>query len=406
MHDPSRVRVLGPLEAFVPGFAAELARVGYRRVPIVFQLQLMAHASRWLAGEGLGAGELTSAVVERFLVERRAAGYTNYVTVRAMAPLLSYLRGLGVAPVASPRVAVGAVEVLLADYREYLAVERGLTVDTIEGYVLALRPFLDGRLRASDELDLGGLGAADVVAFVLERCPGQSRGAARMTVTALRSLLRFLHLRGLIAGPLAEAVPSAASWRLSGLPRALEPEQLEALLGSCDRDAPTGRRDYAVLVMLARLGLRAGEVAALRLEDVDWRAGELRIVGKGRRTERLPLPADVGAAIVAYLQAGRPATALDRSLIVRVRAPHEGLTTGGVTQIVFAAAQRAGLGPLHSHRLRHTAATQMLRAGASLEEIGQVLRHRQALTTAIYAKVDRDALRQLARPWPEPEARS
>jgi site-specific recombinase XerD len=401
MHDPSRVRVLGPLEVFASGFAAELARLGYRRVPIVFQLQLMAHASRWLRREGLGVDELTSEVVERFLAERRAAGYTNYVTGRAMAPLLGYLRGLGIAPAASPRLAAGAVEVLLADYREYLAVERGLTADTIEGYVLAVRPFLDGRLRDGDELDLAGLSAADVVAFVVARCPAQSRGAAKMTVTALRSLLGFLHLRGLIAGPLAEAVPSTASWRLSGLPRALEPEQLDALLSSCDRASPGGRRDYAVLVMLARLGLRAGEVAALKLEHVDWRAGELVIVGKGRRAERLPLPADVGEAIVAYLRDGRPATAQDRSLFVRVRAPHQGLTTGGITQIVFAAAGRGGIGPIHAHRLRHTAATAMLRAGASLEEIGQVLRHRQALTTAIYAKVDRDALRQLARPWPE-----
>jgi integrase/recombinase XerD len=405
MHDPSRVRVSGPLEVFASGFAAELGRLGYRRTPIVFQLQLMAHASRWLHGEGLGAGELTSEVGERFLAERRAAGYTNYVTARALTPLLGYLRGLGVAPAASPRLAVGAVELLLADYREYLAVERALTTDTIEGYVSAVRPFVDG-LRAGDELDLAGLSAADVVAFVVARCPGQSRGAAKMTVTGLRSLLGFLHLRGVIAAPLAEAVPSTASWRLSGLPRALEPEQLGALLDSCDRASPGGRRDYAVLVMLARLGLRAGEVAALKLEDLDWRAGELVVAGKGRRAERLPLPADVGAAIVAYLQDGRPATALDRSLIVRVRAPHHGLTTGGVTQVVFAAAGRAGLGPIHSHRLRHTAATQMLRAGASLEEIGQVLRHRQALTTAIYAKVDRDALRELARPWPEPEVRS
>jgi integrase/recombinase XerD len=406
MHDPSRVRVSGPLEVFASGFAAELAGVGYRRVPIVFQLQLMAHASRWLQREGFGADALTSEVVERFVAERRAAGYTNYVTARAMAPLLGYLRELGVAPAASPRVAVGAIELLLADYRGYLAVERGLTADTIEGYVLAVRPFLAGRLRDGDELDLAALTAAEVVAFVVARCPGQSRGAAKMTVTALRSLLGFLQLRGLIAGPLAEAVPSTASWRLSGLPRALEPEQLQALLESCDRRTATGCRDYAVLVMLARLGLRAGEVAALKLEDVDWRAGELRIVGKGRRAERLPLPSDVGEAIVAYLQSGRPATAQGRSLFVRVRAPHLGLTTGGVTQIVCAAAGRAGLGPIHSHRLRHTAATQMLRAGASLEEIGQVLRHRQTLTTTIYAKVDGDALRQLARPWPETEAPS
>ena len=406
MHDPSRVRVSGPLEVFAAGFAAELARLGYRRTPATFQLQLMAHASRWLQCEGLVADELTSEVVERFLAERRAAGYTNYVTARALAPLLGYLRGLGVVPAASPRLAVGAVEVLLAAYREYLAVERGLTTDTIEGYVLAVRPFLDGRLRDGDKLDLGGLSAADVVAFVVARCPAQSRGAAKMTVTALRSMLGFLHLRGLVAGPLGEAVPSTASWRLSGLPRALEHEQLEALLASCERSTAAGRRDYAVLVMLARLGLRAGEVAALGLEDIDWRAGELVVAGKGRRTERLPLPADVGEAIVAYLRDGRPATAVDRSLIIRVRAPHRGLTGGGVTQIVYAAAARAGLGPLHSHRLRHTAATQMLPAGASLEEIGQVLRHRQVLTTAIYAKVDRNALRGLARPWPETASRS
>jgi len=398
--DPSRVRVRSPLEVFAPGFAAELERVGYRRVSVVFQLQLMAHASRWLERETVGVEALRTEVVERFLAARRAAGYTNYVTARAMAPLLGYLRGLGVAPPASPPIAVGAIEVLLAGYREYLLLERGLTGSTVEGYVLAVRPFLAGREGERDELDLSGLAAADVLAFVVSRCPVQSRGAAKMTVTGLRSLLGYLYLRGLIAGPLAQAVPASASWRLSGLPRALEPEQLRELLGSCDRETATGRRDYAILVMLARLGVRAGEAADLALDDVDWRAGELVILGKGRRTERLPLPSDVGEAIVDYLREGRPATAQDRSLFVRVRAPHHGLTTGGVTQVVLSAARRAGLGQIRAHRLRHTAATGMLRAGASLQEIGQVLRHRQALTTVIYAKVDRDALRQLARPWP------
>ncbi len=221
-----------------------------------------------------------------------------------------------------------------------------------------------------------------------------------MTVTALRSLLRWLHVERLIGRSLVGAVPTAAGWRLSGLPRALEPGEVGGLLASCDRATGPGRRDFAILTLLARLGLRAGEVACLGLDAVDWRAGELIVVGKGRRAERLPLPVDVGEAITAYLTHGRPATAQDRRVFVRVKAPHCGLTTGGVTQVVVSAARRAGLGQIHAHRLRHTAATEMLRAGAPLAEIGQVLRHRTALTTAIYAKVDRDALRQLARPWP------
>jgi site-specific recombinase XerD len=191
-----------------------------------------------------------------------------------------------------------------------------------------------------------------------------------------------------------------AGWRLSDLPKGLEQAQLRRLLGSCDRRTPTGRRDYAILLLLARLGLRAGEVARLSLDDIDWRRGEITVLGKANRAERLPLPADVGAAIAAYLRHGRPGTAVGRSAFVRVRAPHRVLTTGGVTMVVCDAARRAGLGRMYAHRLRHTAATAMLRAGSPLAEVGQVLRHRSALTTAIYAKVDRDALVVLARPWP------
>ncbi|MBA2440114.1 MAG: tyrosine-type recombinase/integrase [Thermoleophilaceae bacterium] len=399
MSSPSQVRVRGPLEAFAPGFADELRGLGYTPVSAVFQLQLMAHASRWLREAGLGPDALTGDVVERFVAERRAAGYTNYVTVRAMAPLLGYLRAIGVAPAPlrlQPATPAGR---LLERFGEYLTIERGVADGTVVDYVHAVRPFVDA-IGGGEERDLQSLTAADVTAFVVARCPCQSRGAAKMTVTALRSLLGFLHVEGLIARSLVGAVPSAASWRLSGLPRALEPEQVRRLLDSCDRSARTGRRDFAILTMLVRLGLRAGEVAGLTLEDVDWRAGELVVVGKGRRAERLPLPVDVGEAITSYLRDGRPASAQDRSLFVRVKAPHRGLTSAGVSQVVVSAGRRAGLGQIHAHRLRHSAATQMLRAGGSLEEIGQVLRHRAALTTAIYAKVDRDALRGLARPWP------
>jgi site-specific recombinase XerD len=348
----------------------------------------------------LGPAALTDDVVERFLAERRAAGHRDYVTARATAPLLRYLRGLGVAPPSGgPRAAVTPTEVLLERFGEYLAVERGVTAETVGGYVHAVRPFL-AEFGHDGELDLRGLNAAQVTGFVVARCPRQTRGAARMTVTALRSLLAFLHLDGRIERSLVGAVPSAASWRLSDLPRALEPDQVRRLLASCDRATVTGRRDFAILILLVRLGLRAGEVAGLRLNDVDWRAGEVIVVGKGRRAERLPLPVDVGEALAAYLTDGRPATAQDRCVFVRAKAPHHGLTSGGITQVVVSAARRAELGQIHAHRLRHTAATEMLRAGAPLVEIGQVLRHRTPLTTAIYAKVDREQLRELARPWP------
>ena len=399
MWDPSRVQVRGPLEAFAPGFVAELGRLGYSPIGATLQLRLMARVSGWLEVAGLGAAGLTGEVVERFLAERRAAGYRDYVTARALAPLLGYLRSVGVVSAQSRRPPRSAAERLLERFGEYLAVERGLTAPSVDGYVHAVRPFVV-QLSGDGDLDLSRLDAAQVTAFVVARCPRQSRGAAKMTVTALRSLLGFLHVAGLIERSLVGAVPSAASWRLSGLPRGLEPDEVRALLDSCDQSTGSGRRDFAILTMLVRLGLRAGEVAGLRLGDVDWRAGELVVLGKGRRAERLPLPVDVGEVIASYLLDGRPSSAQDRCLFQRVKAPHRGLTTGGVTQVVVSAARRAGLGQIHAHRLRHTAATQMLRAGGSLEEIGQLLRHRTALTTAIYAKVDRNALRQLARPWP------
>lgn len=241
---------------------------------------------------------------------------------------------------------------------------------------------------------------------MLATCPGLRKGTAKLVVTALRSLLGWLHLAGEIPGPLAWAVPAVASWRLAGLPKALEQGQVAAMLASCDRGTAAGRRDVAMLTLMARLGLRAGEVAGLALEDIDWRVGEITVQGKGRRSERLPLPADVGEVIAAYLRESRPAAFEgDRRVFLRVRAPHRGLTPGGVTAAVPGAGKRSGTGPVHAHRLRHSAATAMRRAGAPLTEIGQVLRHRRLLSTAIYAKTDLDALRALVRPWPAGGAR-
>lgn len=220
----------------------------------------------------------------------------------------------------------------------------------------------------------------------------------------MRSLLRFLHLEGITERSLLGAVPLVASWRLSALPKALEPGEVARLLAACDRRTSIGRRDAAMLLLLVRLGLRAGEVAGLELGDIDWRAGELVVHSKGGRDERVPIPDDVGRAIVGYLQRGRPVDALTRHVFIRDKAPHRGLTSEAVSARVWAASRRAGLDGFRAHRLRHTAATAMLAAGAPLTEIGQLLRHRKALTTAVYAKTDVETLRGLARRWPAGEA--
>lgn len=405
MTDLSRVRVTGPLAPFAAGFAAELVAQGYTSQPAAQQLRLLAHVSRWLMAEGKDGSALNAAVVEAFAISRKAAGYSNHVVVGSLRPLLVYLRGLGVLAAQEVLAPEGPVEIVLARYRRYLLVERGLNAVTARVYVNAVRPFLIGRV-LPDGLgpDLGNLGAADVTAFVVARCPAQPRGAAKQTVTALRSLLVWLHVEGEIGRPLVAAVPAVAGWRLAGLPSGLERDQVDGLLSACDRGTGTGRRDFAIVTMLVRLGVRAGEVAALTLEDVDWRTGQITVRGKGHRCERLPLPADVGEAITAYLQDGRPVRAQDRALFVRVKAPLGALSSAGITGVVLHAARRAGLGEIRAHRLRHTAATEMLRAGGSLPEIGQLLRHRHVLTTAIYAKVDREALREIARPWPKARA--
>lgn len=400
MGVPSRACVAGPLEPYAAGFAAELARLGYASGSAYGQMLLMAHLSRWLFGEGLDAGGLTPQAAGRFLAERRAVGYAQLLSPKALVPLLGFLRRAGVAPEAPPPVPAGPADALLARYRCYLVTERGTGAATAADYAAKARSFLAARQKGR-VLDLAGLTAADVTAFVAANCPSMRKGTAKLTVTALRSLLGYLHVAGDIPGPLAWAVPAVATWRLASLPAPLEPGQVAAMLAGCDAGTVAGRRDLAMLILLARLGLRAGEVAALSLDDLDWRAGEVTVTGKGRRSERLPLPPDAGAAIAAYLRDGRPGPFEGtRRVFLRLHAPHRGLTAGGVTQAVFAAAQRAGLGRVYAHRLRHTAATEMLRAGASLPEVGQVLRHRRLMSTAIYAKADVPALRALARPWP------
>jgi integrase/recombinase XerD len=401
MVDPCWARVEGPLAPYAEGFRAELARLGYTPLSSAVQVRLMAQLSARLGGQGLAVSGLTQERVEEFFTARRAAGYCNSLTPRSLRVLMVYLRGLGVVGLCRPAVAVTPVEVLLARYGDYLERERGLAATTVALNVRLVRPFLIERAGGCGDggLDLEHLSAGEVTAFVVAQSRVRAGSLQRM-VSALRSLLGFLHVDGVISAPLGAAIPVVGARRASGIPLGLGAEQVAARLASCDRGTATGRRDFAILTLLVRLGLRAGEVAGLGLDDIDWRRGEISVRGKGNRHDMLPLPADVGTAIVDYLRHARPRQAQGRTVFVRAQAPYQALTYLGVTTAVAAAGRRAGLGRVHAHRLRHCAATAILAGGGSLQEIGQVLRHQRPVTTAIYAKVDTQALLQLARPWP------
>lgn len=396
--DPSHVAFTGPLRPFASGLAAELTELGYTATSATVQLQLAAHLSRWLESQHLGPDDLTGPVIERFLVVRRAS-YTNLCSLRALGPVLSYLRRQGVTPAAVAPEPSSPTEVLLARYRQYLTDERDLSRPVAQAYAHWVIPFVEDRTDAEGNLGFAELTARDVAAFLTAHLPMMTRKTAQMTACALRSFLRFLHDQQIIEAGLADAVPAVAHRRLAGLPQALSRSQVDALLEACDRSDPVGRRDFAVITILHRLGLRCAEATALRLEDVDWQAGTLTIHGKGNRIDQLPLPVDVGQALVEYLRQGRPQTTA-RTVFVRAVAPFTALAPSGVSCIVGRAACRAGLGKIHAHRLRHTTASRTLNAGASLEEVAHLLRHASPATTSIYAKTDQTRLAALARPWP------
>lgn len=285
-----------------------------------------------------------------------------------------------------------SLERLLGEYRRYLSAERRLAASTVRSRVDLARRFLGG-------LDPGRLAPSEVTAFVLRESRRYSAGSMKGLTTGLRSLLRFLYLDGVLDRDLTGAVPTVASWRKTGLPRGIDRQTIQALLDSCDRTTVLGARDFAILTLLSRLGLRAGEVAAIELGDIDWRAGEIVVRGKGNRRDRLPLPNDVGEALVAYLSAARR-TSTCRAVFRRGHAPEGAMTSRAVVMVPRRAAQRISAPVVGAHRLRHAAATEMLAGGASLSEIAQVLRHGSESTTRIYAAVDRAALSLVVRPWP------
>jgi integrase/recombinase XerD len=404
---PLRVQELrnGPGGPLLERFAAELSHLGYAERTVRNHIRAAEHLIYWAGCRGIPISCLNSNFLKRFdhdLDECKCARFGHRHRLELMHGgrlFLELLRDIGeiTASVAEPTVQEPA---LLAAFREWMRRQRGTCDVTLYGYSLSIRDLLNRFGEDTERFDAQGLRQ-----FVLEKSQQCGWAAAKNCTTALRMFLRFLIAEGKCSAELFAAIPVLAHWRLSSLPRYLQPEEVERVVSCCDPNSPVGRRDRAILLLLARLGLRAGDIAQLRLSDIDWRNAEICVSGKGRREVRLPLTQEVGSALVAYLKYGRPHTDTD-VLFIRSLAPFCAFRSHGVavSAIVANAMRRAGVTCQNrgaAHVLRHSAATSMLRHGASLQEIAALLRHRSIETTQIYAKVDVNTLREIAQPWPE-----
>ncbi len=397
-HIP-RAKVSGPLAPFADGFRARLDSLGYTRGSTEFKIGQVARLSTWLECQALEVGDLSSARVETFLGDLPASR-NQLRSARSLRPLMEWLRAEGQIsddPPQEPRVD----DDLIDRYRSWMVTDRGLAARTVVRYEKAARSFLGWRARAAGGgTGVEGLDAASVTAYLLaEVARGLAPGSLQGRVAELRSFLRFCYLQGWTRLPLTEAVPPVPGWKDTAVPVSLGAAGVATLLASCDRTKPTGMRDFAMLMLLARLGLRAAEVGGLRLSDFDWRGGELVVHGKARRNDRLPLPADVGEAVATYVIEARPKSTWDNVFLTAV-APPRPMGPTAVSQTVWRQCRLAGLEPVRAHRLRHALATDLLGHGFTLPEIAELLRQADLTTTAVYAKVDHVALRELALPWP------
>ena len=385
---------LGPLEY---GVRAALAEEGFALQSTRYVIDRMRRLSRWMEQHDVESAGLTPEAVAEFLTDSSELKTAD----RGLGTLLRLLRSQSVIPLERDSAGDSAAGMLLAQYRDYLSGERGLAAESVRCYLVQGRKLIDELGEPLGE-SLRQLDAAAVTSFIMRQSrQAASTWSAKTLVTGTRSLLRFLHVKGLITAPLAGAVPAVAGWRLSTLPRGLEPAQVEAILVAPDPESRSGLRDRAILMLLARLGLRGAEAAGLQLADIDWQAGEITVTGKGSQTEAMPLPADAGQALADYLTKGRPRCS-SPAVFVTARAPYHQITPSVVRALVPRACEQAGLPRAGAHRLRHSLATGILRAGAPLSEVGQLLRHRSQLSTSIYAKIDYARLALVARPWPLP----
>ncbi len=392
---------LGPLGGHIDSFAKILIVQGYKPSTAKHKVRIVADLSRWLDRHGLRGKDLNETTLDDYLMYKGRRGSIFKIEPPTLQALLEHLRETGV--VADPASVDddskrGCIE---SGFAEYLAQERGLKQISIDHYLSTAGRFLSDQF-GTGPIVLKRLHPHDIVRFILRSTETVSAKRAQYIVSSLRSFFRFLYQRGETAIDLSPSALTVASWRLAELPKFLEPEQVECLLKSCNQDTLIGQRDYAILLLLARLGLRAGDVVHMALDDIDWEVGELILHGKSRRQESLPLPQDVGEALVMYLIHGRPRCS-SRRVFIRIKAPiKEFSSSAAICNVVRRALVRTKLNPEFkgSHLLRHSLATRMLREGATLSEIGDILRHQRVNTTQIYAKVDIAALKTLAPPWP------
>jgi len=392
----------GPIAAHIGPFAKSLREQGYARQSIHRQVLIAASFSGWLARRRLVLRAISFGLVPQYLRYRLRHVRPSRGDVAALKHLLEFLRCEGAIPVEKiSRYPTTPVERCARTYEQYLREARGLSQATIVNYVPFVRSFIEDCF-GNGAVAWSQLCARDVVRFVERqvRCLHPKR--SKLLTSALRSFLQYARYCGKAKLDLAAAVPAVPNWTMTTIPRAIPTDQVRQLLANINRSTAVGRRDYAILLLLARLGLRSGEVAFLELDDIDWNAGQLRVHGKTGQRGELPLPTDVGKAIAVYLRDGRPQST-SRRLFLRARAPICGFRgASGVGSIVRHRLQRAGIdAPSHgAHQFRHGLACELLGQGASLGEIGELLGHHSPETTKIYAKVDLKALRTLALPWP------
>lgn len=392
----------GVIGSPLDSFTERLAGLGYAAATVRSQLTLLGHLDQWMARRRCGVVDLNDQIVDAFIEDRVRRKEVHRGDAATVHHFLEHLRGQRV--VGSPALMVdeSPLGLLQRHYEQYLTSERGLASATVTNYRGFVRWFLTEQF-GDGPMPLRELDVSMITKFVVRHAHSMSPGRAKLMVTALRSLFRFLLQRGAIERDLAACVPRVADWRLATIPKYPTPEEVDRLLHACDEHTSVGRRDHAILLLLGHLGLRAGEVVALELDDIHWRAGEITVRGSKRLPhDRLPLLADVGEALATYVHRDRPRHPT-RRVFLCTKAPRRGFAgPSTVSTIVRRALARAGLCPAikGAHLLRHSLATRMLRHGASLSEIGQVLRHRAVNTTEIYAKVDLAGLRALAQPWP------